>query len=131
MARIIGGRYEVLGPLGRGGMGTVQKVFHAELEQVRALKFLSDDLRDNPEVVARFRHEARAMARLRHDNIVRIYDFARDEESGRYYLAMECIDGPTLAEYLRNGRLPVVDALLIGRQVASALAYAHARGVVA
>src|SRR5512145_2432224 len=77
-------------------------------------------------MVARFRREGRALARLRHPHIVRVYDLGRDGDV--YYLVMEFVDGPTLAQYVKaRGRPSLPDALEIARQVAAALAFAHSQ----
>jgi len=122
---IIAGKYEILGRLGQGGQASVFKVRHLGLNEVRALKLLPEhDAADDS--VARFRREGRALARLRHPHIVQVFDLGRDDD--RYYLEMEYVDGPNLAQYLKEGgRPPLHEAFEIARQVASALAYAHAQ----
>src|SRR4029450_10653820 len=127
-AMIIAGKYEVLGKLGQGGQGSVYKVRHLGLDEVRALK-VQPDHGTGEETVARFRREGRALARLRHAHIVQVFDLGRDAD--QYYLEMEYVDGPNLAQYLKaNGRPPVLDALEIARQVADALTYAHVQPYV-
>ena len=126
MATVISRKYEVIGQLGRGGMGVVYKVRHTALETVLALKVLPSSLMENQEMVARFYREARAMAQLHHANIVRVSDIDRDEELNFSYFVMEYIQGKTLSQYLHEkGSLSLAEALEIARQVASALAYAH------
>ncbi len=121
---IIAGKYEVLGRLGQGGQASVYKVRHLGLGEIRALKLLPDGGNDSTDSVTRFRREGRALARLRHPHIVQVFDLGRDGD--RYYLEMEYVDGPNLAQYLKmHGRPPLRDVLEIVRQVASALAYAH------
>jgi serine/threonine-protein kinase len=128
MPTVIAGKYEMLDMLGQGGMGTVYRVRHVELDEIRALKVLPDHLAEDEERVGRFRREAQKMARFRHENIVRVYDFGRDRDL--FYLVLDYVDGWTLAQLLRErGRLPTLQALDIARQVAAALAYAHAAGV--
>ncbi len=125
----IAGKYEVIGKIGQGGMGAVYKARHVVLDTVVALKVLPDHLADDADLVARFQREARVMARLRHDNIVHVFDIDRDGSS--YYLIEEFVDGENLATYLkRRGALPVEEALEIATQVARALAFAHARNVI-
>jgi hypothetical protein len=125
---IIAGKYEVLGKLGQGGQGSVYKVRHLGLDEVRALK-VQPDHGTGEETVARFRREGRALARLRHAHIVQVFDLGRDAD--QYYLEMEYVDGPNLAQYLKaNGRPPLLDALEIARHVADALTYAHAQPYV-
>src|SRR5262245_25877702 len=120
---IIAGKYEVLGKLGQGGQGSVYKVRHLGLDDIRALK-VQPDQGVGEETVTRFRREGKALARLRHAHIVQVFDLGRDAD--QYYLEMEYVDGPNLAQYLKaNGRPTVLDALEIARQVADALTYAH------
>jgi serine/threonine-protein kinase len=121
---IIAGKYEVLGRLGQGGQASVFKVRHLGLGEVRALKLLPERGADTGDSVARFRREGRALARLRHPHIVQVFDLGRDGD--QYYLEMEFVEGPNLAQYLKKcGRPPLAEALGIARQVAGALAYAH------
>ncbi len=121
---IIAGKYEVLGRLGQGGQASVFKVRHLGLGEVRALKLLPERGADTADSVARFRREGRALARLRHPHIVQVFDLGRDGD--QYYLEMEFVEGPNLAQYLKtHGRPPLAEALGIARQVAGALAYAH------
>jgi hypothetical protein len=123
---IIAGKYEILGKLGQGGQGSVYKVRHLGLDEIRALKLQPDQGTDSAETVVRFRREGRALARLRHPHIVQVFDLGRDGE--QYYLEMEYIEGPNLAQYLKiRGRPPVLEALDIACQVASALTYAHSQ----
>ncbi len=126
MAMVISRKYEVVGQLGRGGMGVVYKVRHSALDTILALKVLPAYLTDNQEMLARFYREARVMARLRHHNIVRVLDIDQDDTLNFHYFVMEYLQGKTLGEYLRErGPLPLPDVLEIARQVASALEYAH------
>jgi tRNA A-37 threonylcarbamoyl transferase component Bud32 len=119
---IVAGKYEILGRLGEGGQGSVWKVRHVELDQIRAMKWQPDEGLDDSAL--RFRREGLALARLRHPHIVEVFDFGRDAEA--HYLVMEYVEGQNLAQRLRSrGRPTVPDALEIGRQVAGALAYAH------
>ncbi len=127
---IIAGKYEVLGRLGQGGQGSVYKVRHLGLDDVRALK-VQPDQGTGEEMTARFRREGKALARLKHPHIVQVFDLGRDEAQGQYYLDMEYVDGPNLAQYLKaHGRPPLLDALEIARQVADALAFAHTQPYV-
>jgi serine/threonine protein kinase len=123
---IIADKYEVLGRLGQGGQASVYKVRHLGLGEIRALKLLPDGGTDATDSVTRFRREGRALARLRHPHIVQVFDLGRD--GNHYYLEMEYVDGPDLAQHLKmHGRPPLRDVLEIARQVASALAYAHSQ----
>jgi len=126
MATIISRKYEVIGQLDQGGIGLVYKVRHTALEKILALKMLPAYLMENQEMVARFSREARVMARLKHPNIVRVLDIDRDESLNLYYFVMEYIEGETLGQYMRKkGPLPLQEIVEIGKQVASALGYAH------
>jgi len=125
---LIGGKYEVLAPLGSGGMSDVFKVRHVELDTIRALKVMPHGPTRHPELVTRFRREAKKMATFRHEHIVQVYDFGRDGDL--FYLVLDFIDGTTLGERLRTeGPLDVATALRIAIQMADALVYAHGVGV--
>lgn len=129
------GKYEVTERLGRGGMAEVYRAYHVNLDRFVAIKVLHSFLADDPEFKSRFEKEARNIARLKHPNIVQVYDFDYDEESESYYMVMELIDGPTLKDRLfkmsEEGKLPTLnEALRIVRESASALAYAHSQGMV-
>jgi predicted Ser/Thr protein kinase len=119
---------EILELLGRGGMGTVYKARHKNLDRLVALKVIPPDATKDPAFTERFNREARAMARLNHANIVTVYD--SDERNGIYYLLMEYVDGVNLRHTLRAGHLAPREALAIVPQVCDALQYAHDQGVV-
>ena len=124
------GRYEILEEIGKGGMGQVYRARHTGLGAEVALKvlggFLSGAIDDGE---ARFEREARAIAKLDHRNCVRVLDYGRTRK--HQYIAMELLDGPTLAHLLRDeGRLPTALAVRITRSLLAALAHAHARGVL-
>jgi tetratricopeptide (TPR) repeat protein len=122
-------RYELLGEIGRGGMGVVYKARDRRLGRVVALKRLPDSLRDHPNAVALFEREARAAAALNHVNIVTLFDAG--EENGAYFITMELLEGKPLNEILaRHGRLTARDVARIGVQVASGLHYAHEQRIV-
>ncbi len=122
------GQYEVLGRLGKGGMGAVFKARHTELGKVVALKVLPVEMRDEASV-ARFKNEARAIGRLDHPNIVVAHDAG--ESRGVHFLAMDFVDGTDLARLVeRRGRLPVPEACEAARQAALGLQHAHERGLV-
>ena len=123
------GAYEVLEELGAGGMGNVYRAKNVTLERIVALKTLAPQFATDEGFVQRFLKEARAAARLNHQNIVQIYDFGCEE--GVYYLAMEYVDGQSLRTLLkRRGRFSERDALALIRQAVRALAVAHAEGLV-
>ncbi len=121
--------YEILGPLGEGGMGRVFKARHGRLNRVVALKVIRPEQLAKPDTVRRFQREARAAARLAHPNIVQIYDAAETE--GTHFLVMEYVPGRDLADLIRRrGPLPVPLAGHYVRQVSLALQHAHERGLV-
>ncbi len=130
------GKYEILDRLGRGGMAEVYRAYHASLDRYVAIKVLHSFLSDEAEFKLRFEKEAQNIAKLRHPNIVQVYDFEFDEEGGSYYMVMELIEGPTLRDrlYVDNAErahpLPVREAIRIMRQAADALSYAHSRGMI-
>jgi serine/threonine protein kinase len=120
----ISGKYEVIGQVGRGGMGIVYKVRHRTLETILALKVLPEEFAEDSEVVQRFYQEARVMAQLSYPNIVRVLDI--DKDGNTPYFVMEYIEGKNLSQVLRErGPLPLVEVLALSRQVAWALDYAH------
>jgi serine/threonine-protein kinase len=125
----LGGRYLLLGLLGRGGMGEVYEADDLRLHRRVAVKVLRADLADDPRILARFRREARTAGSLNHPNIVAVHDVGAD--GGRAYLVMELVHGRTLAEVIR-AEAPLVPgrAARIAGRVAEALEYAHGRGVV-
>jgi predicted ATPase len=118
--------YEILGLLGRGGMGVVYKARQHSLDRLVAMKFLPETCSRDPVWMARFRREARTASALNHPNICTIYDTGECE--GRPYLSMELVDGTTLDSLV--GRLPVPELARLFGQAARALAAAHAAGVV-
>src|SRR5687767_9138777 len=124
-------RYRIERRLGVGGMATVQLAFDTRLERHVAVKLLAEHLAEDRNFVSRFRREALAVARLVHPNIVQVYDFGSDERSGRQYIVMEYVDGPSCAEILReSGRVAPDEAVHILTQACRGLAYAHRNGVV-
>jgi tetratricopeptide (TPR) repeat protein len=123
------GRYEILGELGRGGMGIVYKARDTVLDRVVAYKVLPDALKENPQALKNFLREAKSAAQLNHPNIVTVYDAG--EQDGRYYIAMEYVDGTTLKEILRRRRVIATGGLLqLLLQLCEALAYAHDKKIV-
>ena len=123
------GEYRLVEKLGAGGMGTVYKAWHTELERMVALKVLSKDLMHDESAVARFRREMKAVGRFDHPNIVRAHD-AR-EIDGTYFLVMEYVDGMDLSELVaRTGPLPVADACELVRRAACGLQCAGECGLV-
>ncbi|HEX2172641.1 MAG TPA: serine/threonine-protein kinase, partial [Dehalococcoidia bacterium] len=123
------GRYEIVQELGRGGMATVYKALHPDLGRFVALKVLAPALSRDPAFVSRFKREATIAARLDHANIVPIYDIGESDES--LYIAMRFVPGETLADLIaREGPLSLDRTGRILGQIAAALDFAHARGVV-
>ena len=126
------GRYEILGALGKGGMGSVYRARHVDLRSEVALKVAGAPLAVGDIVddgVIRFEREARAIAKLDHASIVRIFDYGRTRR--HRFIAMQLLDGPTLCETLAlTPQLRIPYALQITRQLLSALVHAHARGVL-
>jgi len=120
--------YRILGPLGSGGMGVVFRAEDTTLRRTVALKFISDQATSNPQIYERLRREARAASALNHPNICTIYEVA--EDAGEVFISMEYVEGPTLARLIEQGPLPIDDALRYARQLSSALAHAHERGVL-
>jgi len=123
------GRYQIVGMIGKGGMGIVLKGYDAVLQRLVAIKVLYPHLAQDESTVARFLTEARAAASLQHPNIIAIYEAGEDK--GLYYFAMEFVDGKDLATIIRErGRFTIEEALPILEQIASALDYAHQRGII-
>jgi serine/threonine protein kinase len=122
------GPYEILSPLGAGGMGEVYRARDAKLGRDVAVKVLPERLAADVDSLARFDREARAVAALSHPNILSIFDFGRD--GGLAFAVMELLDGETLRERLSMGALPTRKALEYGAQIARGLAAAHEKGIV-
>ena len=122
------GPYEVLAPLGAGGMGEVYRARDTRLGREAALKVLPDIFAKDAERMARFEREAQVLASLNHPNIATLYGI---EESGETRaLAMELVEGTTLAERISAGAIPIEEALPIAKQIAEALEYAHEKGII-
>jgi Tol biopolymer transport system component len=122
------GPYEILSPIGAGGMGEVYRAKDTRLERHVAVKVLSARFAADEEMRERFEREARAISQLSHPNICSIFDVGSD--AGTAYLVMELLEGESLAERLDRGPLPPSQALRIGRDVCAALAAAHRKGIV-
>lgn len=123
------GRFEIIAELGRGGMAVVYKARQTSPNRIVALKVLPPELSLDRSYIARFRQEADSAAALEHPNIVPIY--VVDEIEGLHYIAMKFIDGRTLKEIIHDrGALPIPEAVALIEQIASALDYAHSRGVI-
>ncbi len=122
------GPYEIVAPLGAGGMGEVYRARDTRLEREVAVKVLPAALRGDPDARARFRREALALSRLNHPNIEMVLDLGETE--GTDWIVLELVPGETLAARIARGRIPEREAAELGAQVAEALAEAHERGVL-
>jgi len=122
------GPYEIQSPLGAGGMGEVYRAADSKLGRDVALKVILQEFAQDAQLMARFQREAQVLASLNHANIASIYGL---EESGAMRaLVMELVEGPTLAERIKQGAIPVEEALPIAKQIAEALECAHEHGIV-
>ena len=122
------GPYEIVAPLGAGGMGEVYRARDPRLGREVAIKVLPQAAADDPERVTRLTREAKVLASMSHPNIAAIYGV--EERDGRIALVLELVEGPTLAERLASGPLPMKTAITIALQVAQAVEAAHARGII-
>src|SRR5580704_14503567 len=125
------GSYQIVAPLGAGGMGEVYRAHDQRLNRDVAIKVLPDLSAGDPERLARFEREAQVLAALNHPNIAQIHGL---EESGSGQtsirgIVMELVEGPTLADRILRGPLPSAEALLIAKQIAEALEAAHEQGI--
>jgi YD repeat-containing protein len=120
--------YQILGELGRGGMGAVYKAWQARLNRLVALKMILNGPHAGSELLARFRAEAEAVARLQHPNIVQIYDVG--DQDGRPYFALEYVDGGSLDKKLQGAPVAPRNAAWLVETLARAVHYAHQRGIV-
>jgi serine/threonine protein kinase len=127
----IAGRYRIESRLGAGGMSTVFRAHDTVLERPVAVKLLAEHLAEDEAFVARFRREALAAAKLQHPNIVQVFDSGEDSGSGRHYIVMEYVDGPSCADLLRQHRMfDTEDTVRIVRDACHGLDYAHRAGVI-
>ena len=122
------GVYEFIAPIGAGGMGEVYRARDTRLGRDVALKILPDGFAHDPERLARFTREAQVLASLNHPHIAGIYGL--EEGSSINALALELVEGPTLAERLAQGPVSLAEALGIARQLADALDTAHSQGII-
>src|SRR6187455_2561262 len=122
------GAYEVTSLLSEGGMGAVYRGRDTRLDRAVAIKVLLDSFAHDPDRLARFEREARLLASLNHPHIAQIYGLEVGDTTSA--LVMELVDGPTLADRIAQGPLPLEEALLIARQIAEALEAAHEQGIV-
>lgn len=121
------GQYEVQDFIGQGAMGLVYRAYHSQLERTGAVKVMQA-IAPDPDTTARFKHEAQAIAQLRHPNIVNVYDFG--EYQGTPYMIVELVPGGSLAGRMSDGQLDQATALKYLRGIASGLDYAHGKGIV-
>ncbi len=122
------GAFEIVAPLGAGGMGEVYRARDPRLDREVAIKVLPETLAKDPTALARFEREAMSVARLSHPNILSIFEFAQD--AGTAFVVMELVDGETLRARLERGALPARRAVAYALQIARGIAAAHARGIV-
>jgi serine/threonine protein kinase len=122
------GPYEVLSPIGAGGMGEVYRAKDTRLERTVAVKVLPQHLSASPEVRQRFEREAKTISQLSHPHICALYDVGREGETE--YLVMEYLEGETLSDRLARGALPLEQTLKFGVEIADALDKAHRQGIV-
>src|SRR5438105_9932669 len=122
------GSYKLISRLGAGGMGEVWRAEDTRLQRQVAIKILSQRIAEDPEWKARFLREARTVAQMNHPNIATIYSIEQEGET--LFIAMELVEGESLATTLSRGKLDPREAVRIVRQVAEALAEAHEKGVV-
>src|SRR5262249_22565093 len=122
------GSYEITARIGAGGMGEVYRALDTNLGWHVAIKTLPDALARDPERLTRFEREARILATLNHPNIAQVYGL--ETTSGVRALVMELVEGPTLADRIAQGPVPLDEALPIARQIALALEAAHENGII-
>ncbi len=122
------GPYRIMEKLGRGGMATVFKAYHASLDRYVAIKVLHPAFKEDPNFLARFQREARVVAKLEHPNIIPVYDFA--EHEGKTYLVMKFVEGETLKARLLKGPLTPEEGVRIIETVGEALSYAHKQDIL-
>ena len=122
------GPYEIVGPVGAGGMGEVYRARDARLNRTVAIKVLPSNVTNDPVALQRFQREARAVAALSHPHVCPVHDVGRQD--GIDFLVLEFLDGETLAHRLSRGKLPLEQALQYATQIASGLAAAHEAGLI-
>jgi len=122
------GPYEIISPIGAGGMGEVYRAKDTRLDRIVAIKVLPEDLSSNPQLRERFEREARAISSLCHPHICALYDVG--QQNGIDYLVMEYLEGETLAARLKKGPLPTDQVLQYAIQITDALDTAHKHAVV-
>ncbi len=129
MNDILGDRYELQDPIGRGGMATIYRGRDLRMDRVVAVKVLREAYSTDPKFVTRFQREAKAASSLQHPNIVQVYDYGQTD--GNYFIVMEMVEGTDLRRYLRSRGILAIDrAIIIAHDVALGLGAAHRRGIV-
>ncbi len=127
--RILANRYELIQKIGSGGMAVVYQAYDTSLDRQVAVKVLREEYVDNPDFIRQFQREAKAVAKLSHQNIVNIYDFGSSD--GMMYLVMEYVDGCTLKELIaKNGPLPIQQIVDYSIQICYGMAQAHSHNIV-
>src|SRR5512139_1370406 len=121
------GPYQIVAPLGEGGMAAVYKAYQPGMERYVALKVLPRNYADDAQFLARFQREAKLLAQLQHPHILPVFDFGQAE--GYTYIVMPLLSGGTLADRLQGQPLPLSQVRTVISQVGYALDYAHTRGV--
>jgi serine/threonine-protein kinase len=129
LGQVVAKRYRIRELLGEGGMGAVYLAEHTHMRKRVALKLLHADMSNDPDVLARFRREAEAAARVEHPNVATATDFGQTED-GSFFLVLEYVEGTSLRQALTGGPMPPARALQIARQIALALDRAHGAGVI-
>ena len=122
------GPYQVSARIGTGGMGEVYRARDTKLNRLVAIKVLLPALADDPDRLARFSREAQLLASLNHPHIAQIHGF--EDAGGLHALVMELVEGPTLADRIAQGAIPIDEALPIAKQIAEALEAAHEQGII-
>ena len=122
------GPYEITAKIGAGGMGEVYRARDTQLDRDVALKILPEAFARDPERLARFEREAKTLAALNHPHIAHIHGL--EESDGVRALVLEFVDGPTLADRIAQGRIPIHEAVTIARQIAEAMEAAHEQGII-
>src|SRR5687768_16624977 len=122
------GPYQIASRIGAGGMGEVYQARDSTLNRQVAIKVLLPAVASDPDRLARFRREAQVLASLNHPHIAQIHGF--EEADGVHALVMELVEGPTLADRIVSGAIPINEALAIASQIADALAAAHEQGII-
>ena len=124
------GIYEIVAFVTQGGMGEVYRGFNIQTGDPVAIKMIRPELTNNPDVLELFKREAKTLHKLAHEAIVRYFVFTVDPDTGRAYLAMEFVDGPSLTNRIESGPLPLTDVKILQTRIGSALEAAHRLGVI-